>query len=283
MSSSQLVDLIMTNPTVHISPSQRDTHFTAQYSFQPLSNMVFTRDQQIVTKKGIVMCKLSSVQRQHEVDVMRFCFKKLGLNIVGEIPAEGRLEGGDFFPAGKTLSFVGIGLRSNQEAVDYMLQHDLFGSRRVAVVKDMYEKSQDRMHLDCVFNIVSENCCVMYEPMMGEDSKVKRLVDEWVQDKETNTYKKAQENVEFTQYLKSVGYHIIPVTHEEQMHYGCNGLNLGNGNLICINRDVARKIAREPAFKGKIRYMEFDSITSMYGGCHCASQVVRRYKNISLE
>lgn len=105
MSSSQLVDLIMTNPTVHISPTQRDTHFTASYSFKPLSNMVFTRDQQIVTKKGIVMCRLSSVQRQNEVEVMKFCFKKLNFNVVGEIPSAGRLEGGDFFPAGTQFFF----------------------------------------------------------------------------------------------------------------------------------------------------------------------------------
>jgi len=237
MSSSQLVDLIMTNPTVHISPSQRDTHFTAAYSFQPLSNMVFTRDQQIVTRKGIVLCQLSAVQRQHEVEVMRFCFTKLGFKVVGEISGEGRLEGGDFFPAGRDLSLVGIGLRSNQEAVDYMLKNDLFGSHRVAVVKDVHEKSQDRMHLDCVFNILSENCCLMYEPMMGEESQIKRLVDEWVLDEKDHTYKKAKENVEFSKYMTDLGYHIIPVTHAEQMAYGCNGLNLGNGNLICINRE----------------------------------------------
>jgi arginine deiminase len=262
MSSSQLVDLIMTNPTVHISPTQRDTHFTAAYSFKPLSNMVFTRDQQIVTKKGIVMCKLSSPQRQNEVELMKFCFKKLGFKIAGEIPEEGRLEGGDFFPAGvcafitlsflpfqstliylyyvinvgKELALVGIGLRSNQAAVDHMLNNDLFGSRRVAVVKDVHEKSQDRMHLDCVFNLISDKCCLMYEPMMGEDSKVKRLVDEWAREGDKGPYKKVKEDVEFSKYMTELGYHIIPVTHDEQMKYGCNGLNLGNGNLICINR-----------------------------------------------
>lgn len=78
MSADQLVDIILTNPTVHISPSYRDTvcwdlvgmgswfceivptklmaaaqGFTAAYKFNPLSNIVFTRDQQITTKKGI--------------------------------------------------------------------------------------------------------------------------------------------------------------------------------------------------------------------------------------
>lgn len=79
MSIMQLIDTIMINPTVHISPSYRDTGLSASYTFQPLSNLVYTRDQQITTCKGIVMGKLRSSQRQLEVEVMKFCFRKLGM------------------------------------------------------------------------------------------------------------------------------------------------------------------------------------------------------------
>ena len=51
MSPEQLVDICMTLPTVTILPSGRDTYFTATYAFEPLSNAVFTRDQQITTRK----------------------------------------------------------------------------------------------------------------------------------------------------------------------------------------------------------------------------------------
>ena len=78
MSILQLIDSIMINPTVHISPSYRDTGLSASYTFQPLSNLVYTRDQQITTCKGIVMGRLRSSQRQLEVEVMKFCFRKLG-------------------------------------------------------------------------------------------------------------------------------------------------------------------------------------------------------------
>ena len=40
---------------------------------------------------------------------------------------------------------------------------------------------QDRMHLDCVFSILGRDVCLMYEPMMGEASPVRRIVDEYVQ------------------------------------------------------------------------------------------------------
>ena len=44
---------------------------------------------------------------------------------------------------------------------------------------------QDRMHLDCVFSILGDDCCLMMEEMMGEDSPTKRLVDEWTRDDAT--------------------------------------------------------------------------------------------------
>jgi arginine deiminase len=39
---------------------------------------VYTRDQQVTTCKGIVMGRLRSAQRQKEVELMSYCFRKLG-------------------------------------------------------------------------------------------------------------------------------------------------------------------------------------------------------------
>jgi len=273
MSIMQLIDTIMINPTVHISPSYRDTGLSASYTFQPLSNLVYTRDQQITTCKGIVMGKLRSSQRQLEVEVMKFCFRKLGmpwsdmsvhnkatsihlsactaccachcmvsqsampgkvikqlkvmvhddaqvlhthmtpnigfscvsmwdshilsiqlpptwskrfchmsahtsanhvhgndlqkealvgrqqkddvtsmhdwiwpdgsgLPVVGEIEEPGFLEGGDYFAAGEDLALVGVGLRSNQEACDQLMQRNWLGTDRLAVVRDDFEQHQ---------------------------------------------------------------------------------------------------------------------------------------------
>ena len=38
---------------------------------------------------------------------------------------------------------------------------------------------QDRMHLDCVFSILGDKCCIMLEEMLGAESKTRRLVDEY--------------------------------------------------------------------------------------------------------
>lgn len=65
--------------------------------------------------------------------------------------------------------------------------------------------------------------------------KKKRLVDEYVRENDNSPYRKVREDVEFSQYMTDNKYHIIPISQSEQLKYGCNCLNLGNGNLICIN------------------------------------------------
>lgn len=67
-----------------------------------------------------------------------------GFQVIGEIRAPGFLEGGDFFPAGRDLALVGVGLRSNFEACQQLMDEDLLGVRRLAVVRDENEMHQVR-------------------------------------------------------------------------------------------------------------------------------------------
>ncbi len=62
--------------------------------------------------------------------------------MVGEIEAPGFLEGGDYFSAGRDLAMVGIGLRSNFEACRQLMEKDLLGTSRLAIVRDEYEQHQ---------------------------------------------------------------------------------------------------------------------------------------------
>lgn len=275
MGPDQLIDVILTKPTVTVKPSFRDTGVTAHYEFQPLSNLIFTRDQQITTAKGIVMASLRSPQRQNEIKVMKFCFQKLGINVLGQVDQPGYLEGGDFFPAGEDLCFIGVGLRSNEAAVKQLMEKDYFGTKRVAIVKDTFEKDQDRMHLDCVFSILSQDCVLMLEDMMGEESPTRRLVDEYAVGSD-GKYALTKENIEFSRYLGEEGYKIISVTAEEQLQYACNVVNLGKSRILSCHAPTARKICRSAHFNGTVEYLDYSAITAMYGALHCSTQIVKR-------
>lgn len=273
MTPQQLVDVILTNPRVTITPTQFDTGLTAAYTFEPLSNVMFVRDQQITTKKGVVMARLRSKQREKEVAILVFVLRKLGVDVLARVPAPCFLEGGDFFPAGD-MAFVGVGPRSNFEAVQWLMENDLLGVERVAVVKDRFECRQERMHLDTVFNIIGERCAVMLSEMMGEGSRTRRVVDEYVRGAEG--YELVKEEVEFSRYVRGLGWNIIEVSGEEQLKYGCNVLNLGNGRIVSSEKETARRISTSKCFEGTVEYIDFDGVSCMYGGLHCASQVVLR-------
>ena len=179
------------------------------------------------------------------------------------------------------------------------MDNDWLGYRRIAVVRDEYDTSQDRMHLDCVFGLLSETCCVCYEPMLGDDSPKKRLVDEYSMIPGTRAYEMTREGVEFGSYLADNGINIITIPHEAQLEYACgcwprnriasfrhahsesltlpgNILNLGESRIISVHPAMARKIVSSPHFTGDVQVIDFSPITSMYGAVHCASQVVRR-------
>ncbi|KAL4539920.1 hypothetical protein Ndes2437B_g01739 [Nannochloris sp. 'desiccata'] len=275
MSVPQLIDTILTNPTVHLAPSYRDTGLTATYSFEPLSNLVYTRDQQITTARGIVMGRLRSPQRNLEVSLMKFCLEKVGLKVIGAIDEPGFLEGGDFVAMNADLAMLGIGLRSNEEACHQLMDRDLLGTRRLAIVRDDFEQHQDRMHLDCVFSLLSDTCVLMLDEMMGEEAATRRLVDEYTRGAD-GKYTKSRSAVEFSKYLKDNGYNIIPIKAEDQLKYACNILNLGNERIIAVHLESARQIVKSPHFNGDVQYIDYSPITSMYGAVHCSSQVVKR-------
>lgn len=73
------------------------------------------------------------------------------------------------------------------------------------------------MHLDCVFSILGDSCCIMLDEMMGEASPTRRNVDEYRRNDSTGKYTLARENVEFSRYMKENGYHIIPIKGKDQL------------------------------------------------------------------
>ena len=268
MSHSQLIDVLMVNPTVELTPTETDTGLEAKYEYQPLSNLIYTRDQQITTARGVIMGRLHSKQRQSEVELMSYCFKKIGtvtnrhmnklttpigIPVLGAIEDPGYLEGGDFYPAGGDLCFIGIGLRSNYEACQQLMEQDWLGTTCVAIVKDELDQSQDRMHLDCVFNITGADSCIMLEDLMDGTLSKRRLVDEYVIDSGTRRYRLEKRNVDFASYVQSKGFNIIPVSSEHQLQYACNVLNLGNGRIISVDASSSREVVRSPHFHGTIQ------------------------------
>ena len=66
---------------------------------------------------------------------------------------------------------------------------------------------------------------------MGCTSPLRRLVDEYTKGQD-GRYFLSRHDVEFVEYLHGEQYALIPVSEQNQIDYGCNGLSLGNGSIL---------------------------------------------------
>lgn len=273
--SAELVDIVLLQPTVMLEQSDINGVAIRSVVTHPLGNLVFTRDQQIITAKGVILGHMASQVRAAEVSVMRHCWRILGASVIcEELPLGARLEGGDFVPYDTSLSFIGVGVRTNMLAVKYLLEQQLFGTERVVVVEDTTDLDQDRMHLDTVFNIVDTRFVVLHEGLCSVDaaSKIKRRA--LVYKLGSNGYT-LHSDQPFCDFLRSEGFKVVKIADNQQKEYAINFLNLGQGRIITSYAPLAG-ILRKEGFTGVVHTIDYVGITNMYGAAHCTSQVARR-------
>lgn len=230
---------------------------------QPLSNLLFQRDQQILTANGPILCKLKNSTRRPESRIVGHAWEAIGAEIVADlneseshsVPEEHRsdvpesvfIEGGDFFPVGE-FALLGVGgtasgleqLRTTYAAGHKLIADDVLGVDEVGLVRapyanaedlnlggseDVQETEMDIMHLDTWFNIAEESLAVGIEPLLET-----AVVDVFVHDGDGWT---VEETCTFAEYLSSKGFTVIPVPLEESTT-ATNFLTLDDGKVLPV-------------------------------------------------
>lgn len=293
LSDEQLVDVILTRPNYEVKYVSRNTYVEpVNISFRPLGNLLFVRDQQITTQKGVVIGKTMAYARELEHDIMLQVFKNLGVKVIGEVPNNAYLEGGDFFVAKTDLSIMGVGMRTNFEAAAFLMSNDLLGTDRFALAIDENDFTQQRMHLDTFFNIINpKNVLVLdFEELTKYyGRKINRRIDIYVK-KSSQAYNKDSPHKsdqtygeytlnksydDFYSFLTDEGYNIIKCSHEQQSDFVINFLNIGNDTIIAVNPQL-KEMLEKANVEVKVIDLKFDAIVKMFGAVHCATQVARR-------
>jgi arginine deiminase len=279
LEKDDLIDLIFLRPRLVIDVDGSSSGFKYdKIPLSPLANLTFTRDQQITTAKGVVIGKFGAIQRIPENDLMKVVWKQLSVNPVGAIKGPGTLEGGDFMSFNRNLALCGVGLRTNMAAMHQLMELDVLGTNRFVVVKDEVDCDQQRMHLDTFFNMCSEKLCVCLEAIANDEPKYVRHAVEYVKN-DKGKYEVVG-TMPFGQWLKKEGFTVVPASFQQQEGYFLNLLHLGKNKkgkaqVLVINPDVEKAI-KERGFDGDVHYIDFQAITAMYGGAHCATQVLRQ-------
>jgi len=281
----ELVSCILQCPTVHLRQSAvANTRYSATYELAPVMNLYFCRDQQITTAAGVVIGRMNSEQRRVETTIMEFVLRKLGVRPIYQVEGDGRLEGGDFIAAGDT-ALLGQGLRTNAEGVRQLLDHKVFGVKRVVVVKEPWH-NQDQMHLDTYFNLISSKLAVLVEERMDLRDASGRIIKPARPDRrckvdiyelQGDKYQRTVTDGDFQEFLeKQMGLRLIPVSNDDQLKYGINFLCIGPNRLLGITGVSEEYKARLREAGVKVTWMDFANLTGGYGAAHCVTQVLHR-------
>ena len=276
MSRNDLIGCILLQPTVKLRRTDNNTGYEAQYIQNPLMNLYFTRDQSITTPRGHVICRMNSSQRAPETDIIELCYNHLGLNPILRIEGDGRLEGGDYIPAGN-ISLIGCGMRTNDEGIRQMMEADAFGHDTIVVVRD-HKRWQMQMHLDTHFNIIDSDLCTMVrsrlEALPGQPEY--GTCDIWAREPGTRQYSLWKQDLSFVEYIKGRGFKIIPIDEADEMHYANNFLTIAPRHIMAVGGQSEELQERFREAGVTVEWVPLESLIDGYGAAHCMTQVLQR-------
>ena len=193
--------------------------------------------------------------------------------------------------ARENLSMLGVGLRTDMVAANYLMENDLLGTRYMAISYDENDQDQQRMHLDTYFNILNDNNAIVIDfdqvrKEVKKENNIDRRVYYFDNDKDAKEIESDRDDVKnkvgeyklikiydsFYKFLDEMKFNYVKITHQEQKEYMINFLNIGNNTVISVNKNLGEKV------KGlgiTVESFDCQPILNMYGGMHCMTQVSR--------
>lgn len=252
--------IMLINPLIDFTTGKGSRNIQQNINLrQPLANLYFMRDQQFMTDKGVVICRLAKPARRRETVITRFVMEDvLELPIAAEIKDPGTIEGGEFLPMGK-FALVGIGDRTNRAAIDQLLQID-FGFEELGVVhQPMHPLVQSDkpdpmidMHLDTYFNVAGSKVVV------GSELLLKNALVEIYHNEGGGRFTKDKKEINLYEYMKKKGFEIVNITTLEQLSYASNFLTISENQILAVEvergvKDVLANLKMK-ARKDPVRY-----------------------------
>ena len=276
MSRADLIRCILLQPTVKLSKTDNNTGYEAQYIQNPLMNLYFTRDQSITTPRGHIICRMNSSQRAPETEVVNLCYEHLGLKTILRITGDGRLEGGDYIPAGN-ISLIGCGMRTNDEGIRQLMEADAFGHDTIVIVRD-HKLWQMQMHLDTHFNIIDRDLCTMVSSRLNAQPGDPEFntCDIWARKPGTLEYTLWKQDQPFVEYIKGRGFDIIPIDYDDEMHYANNFLTIAPRHIMAVGGQSEELQQRFRDAGVTVEWIPLESLIDGYGAAHCMTQVLQR-------
>lgn len=238
-----------------------------KFDIDPVPNLFFMRDPQIVIGSGVVISSMATRARRRESLLSKYVFEH-HKRFQGQDPfwvdfmeTESKkrnvptLEGGDILVARRDVLLIGLTERTNNAGIKTLLQalqESESGVRTVLIVE--LPKQRSFMHLDTVFTFTSRNECLIYPPVMLPGGSQAAKVVKADLTKRHIEYS-AQKSV--LAALKKLRFDLDPIycggkravdQQREQWTDGANAFALAPGIILMYERNV--RTAEELASHG---------------------------------
>ncbi|QKY70171.1 dimethylarginine dimethylaminohydrolase family protein [Lentibacillus sp. CBA3610] len=182
-----------------------------QIDYLPASNQtgldsIYTHDPVKFTREGAIILKSGKTIRQAEAAEIKAYLDKQAIPIIGELTGDAVSDGGDLVWLDDRTLAVGLGYRTNQEAIRQLKKiTGPFVDNFIEVPLPHDGGEDECLHLMSMISIVDQDLAVIYSPLMP---------------------------VFFRQYLIEQGLTLIEVPANEYETLGCNVLALAP--RVCV-------------------------------------------------
>ncbi len=182
---------------------------------------IYTRDASVASGEGVILASMGKPSRADEPPAQEDELRRQGWPIAGSIAPPGRLEGGDLVWLDHRTLAVGLGARTNDEAIR-QLKTLLGGSFDELIVVPLpdYPGQHDVMHLMSLVSPVDSDLAVIYSRLLPEA---------------------------FRLLLLQRGYQFVEVPDAEYETMGTNVLALGPRECVMLSGNPKTRAALEKA------------------------------------
>lgn len=222
-----------------------------RYALRPLHNFFFTRDAAVTVNNEVFISNMASRVRERESIIMKAIFdhhpvfstKTQQLEETKFKYHKLTIEGGDILIGRRDLLLIGIGARTTPAGVDAVIEK--LKERKTSqhiIVHELPSEGESFIHLDMVFTFLSENECMVYEPVVLQPNRFKTIHIEINHGKV-----KIREDKNVLEVLSGLGIDLEPIycggkadqwTQErEQWHSGANFFAIAPGKVIGYDRN----------------------------------------------
>ncbi|WP_270181074.1 dimethylarginine dimethylaminohydrolase family protein [Alkalihalobacillus sp. CinArs1] len=216
---------------VNVSELPTDPHLPEQ---------VFTRDIGFTINDELFVGTMNERVRRSETNILKTWLSDRGIGFQEGLP--GSIEGGDVVVDGSTI-WIGVSGRTTKRAIDEL-------QRRLPTYRiEAIQLTEDILHLDCVFNIVSKDTALVYREAFTKEGLKK---------------------------ISARFQSLIEVTKEEQFEMGPNVLSIGNDHIVSLpQNERLNAILRSKGFH--VITVDFSEIIKSGGSFRCCTlPLVRR-------